>query len=192
MTKLDDNNQFQVVSHSPSLDIGDLCENVRNNANLSGFSHIEFDNLGKIEKNQVEEVVYAMMATFKKDPLELDNSIPKILYERVEQKWHYCLNTKRTIRETSLAQVMPELSKAEMSKAIQKYVVRFVPKYREFIISQNNIKDIVLKSKQMWKITYGLSTSGEAKKTPIEVGEDEENEKEKDTVEGGAYMSINN
>ena len=79
-----------MVSHNPSLDLENLCENVRNNANFSSFSHFEFDNLGKIENNQVEEVVYSMMATFKKNPLELANSIPKILYDRVEKKWHYC------------------------------------------------------------------------------------------------------
>ena len=51
----DDNIQFQVVSHSPSLDLNNLCENIRNNVDLSSFSSIEFDNLGKIEKNQVGE-----------------------------------------------------------------------------------------------------------------------------------------
>ena len=130
----DDNNQFQVVSHSPSSDLNNLCENIRNNANLSSFSHIEFDNLGNIEKNQVEEEIYSMMATFKKNPLEISNSIPKSLYERVEKKWHYYLNIERQIRETSLTQLMPKLNRAEMSKSIKKYAIRFVPKYREFRI----------------------------------------------------------
>ena len=74
------------MSHSPSSDLDNLCENVRNNVDLLGFFHIESDNLGKIEKNQVEEVVYAIMDTFKKTHLELANSIPKSLYGRVEQK----------------------------------------------------------------------------------------------------------
>ena len=95
------------MSHSPSSNLDNLCENIRNNVNLSGFSHIEFDNLKNIKKNQVEEAIYAMMDTLKKTPLEIANSIPKSLYDRVEKKWHYCLNTKRKIREKSLAQVMP-------------------------------------------------------------------------------------
>ena len=64
MNESDDNSQFQVVSHSPSSNLDNLCENVRNNVDLSGFSHIEFDKVGKIEKNQVEEEIYSMMATF--------------------------------------------------------------------------------------------------------------------------------
>ena len=100
-----------MASHSSSCNLDNLCENIRNNVDLFGFSHIEVDSLGKIEKNQVEEAIYAMMEIFKKDPLELANSILKILYERVEKKWHYCLDTKNKIRETTLAQVMLELSK---------------------------------------------------------------------------------
>lgn len=42
---------------------------------------------------------------------------------------------------------MIELSKAQISKPIKKYAMRFVPKYREFSILQNNIEDVVKKSK---------------------------------------------
>ena len=84
-----------MASYSPFSYLNNLCKNVRNNVDWLGFSHIEFDNLGKIKKNQVEEEIYAIMATFKKAPLEISNSIRKSLYDRVEQKWHYCLNTKR-------------------------------------------------------------------------------------------------
>lgn len=179
-----------MVSYNPSSDLDNLCENIRNIVDLLGFSHIEFDNLGKIEKNQVKEVVYAMMAILKKTPLELANSIPKSLYDRVEQKWHYCLDIEKQIRETTLAQVMPELSKANMTKAIKRYVAIFVSKYRAFNILQNSIEDVIQKSKQMWKITYRLLTSREVEKTPIEVGEDEEEDTEHDTIEGGTNMNI--
>lgn len=117
-----------MVSHSPSSDLDNLCENIRNNVDLLGFSHTEFDNLRKIEKNQVEEVVYSMMAIVRMTPLELANSIPKTLYDRIEQKWHYCLETERQIREIALAQVMPEFTKTKIFKAIKKYVVIFLPK----------------------------------------------------------------
>lgn len=53
-----------MVSHNPSLDLDNMCENIKNNVDLSGFTHIEFDKLGKIEMNQVEESIYCMMATF--------------------------------------------------------------------------------------------------------------------------------
>ena len=82
----DDISQFKVVSHNPLLDLENLCENVKNNADLSGFSHVDFDKLSKVEKNQVEEALYAMMEKFKTTPLELANSMPKSLYERVEWK----------------------------------------------------------------------------------------------------------
>lgn len=83
-TKLDDNNQFKAMSHNPLSDLENLCENVKNSVYLLGFSHIDFGNLGKAEKNQVEEAIYAMMINFKKSPLEIADSMPKSLYERVE------------------------------------------------------------------------------------------------------------
>lgn len=172
------------------MKLNNLCENVRNSANLSGFSHIDFNNLGKVEKNQIEEEIYAMMENFKKSPLEIANSMHKSLYERLEQKWHDCLNLEKKITETSLAQVIPELSKAQIAKAIKKYVVRFVSKYRSFSILQNNIEDVVKKSTQMWKITYGLATVKEGEQEPIEVKDDEEDDNNEGTIEGGTEMNI--
>ena len=101
-----------MVSHNPLSDLENLCENVKNSADLIGFSHDDFDNLGKVEKNQVEDAIYAMMEIFKKAPLKIANFMPKRLYEKLEKKWNYCLNLERQIRESSLAQVMPKLSKA--------------------------------------------------------------------------------
>ena len=68
---------------------------------------------------------------------------------------------------------MPKLSKAQISKAIKKYVVRFTPKYRAFSILQNNIEDVVKKSTEMWKLTYGLIIVKEGEHLPIEVKDDE-------------------
>lgn len=122
-----------------------------------------------------------MMENFKKSPLQISNSVPKILYERVEQKWQYCLDLEKKIREASLAQVMPKLSKAQISKDVKKYAVRFVPKYRSFSILQNNIEDVVKKSTQMWKVTYGLAKVKEGEQEPIEAKDD----KNENIVEGG-------
>lgn len=134
--------------------------------------------------NQVEEAIYAMMENFKKSPLEIANFMPKGLYEKVEQKWHYHLDLEKQIRETSLSQVMPKLGKAQIAKAMKKYAVRFVPKCRAFSILQNNIEDVVKKSTQMWKVTYGLAIVKEGEQEPIEVKDDEEDDKNKDTIEG--------
>lgn len=84
--KSDDMSQFKVVSHNPSSDLDNLCDNIKLNADLSSFKHIEFYKLGKVDQNIVEEAIYVMMATFKSTPLEISNSLPKSLYDQVEQK----------------------------------------------------------------------------------------------------------
>ena len=130
------------------------------------------------------------MANFKKAPLEITNSMPKTLYEKVEQKWHYCLNLERKIRETSLTQAMPKLSKEQIAKAIKKYVVIFVPKYRAFSILQNNIEGVVKKTTQMWKGTYGLAIVKVGEQEPIEVKDDEDDDTNEGTVGRGIEMNI--
>ena len=85
-TESDDIDQFKVVSHNTLSNLKNLCKNVKNNTDLSGFSHVNFDNLGKEKKIKVEESLYEMMSKFKTTPLEFSNSIPKSLYDLVEQK----------------------------------------------------------------------------------------------------------
>ena len=80
-----------------------------------------------------------MMSKFKNIPLEFSNIILNGLYDIVEQKWHYYLNFEKQIRETTLAQVMPELTKGQIAKENKKYGGRFTPKYRAFSIFQNDI-----------------------------------------------------
>ena len=84
-----------MVSHKPQYDLENICENVRNNVDLFGLKNIDFEKLKREGKNQVEEALYAMMSKFKNTPLEFSNTIPKILYDIVEQKWHYYLNLKK-------------------------------------------------------------------------------------------------
>jgi hypothetical protein len=74
------------------------------------------------------------MENFKKNPIEIANSLPKSLYDKVEQRWQYNLSTERNIRETTLARVIPDLDKYAMTKAINKYKGIFSPKYRAFNI----------------------------------------------------------
>ena len=75
-----------------------------------------------------------MMAKFKTTPLELDNTMPKELYSLIKNKWHYCLNLEKEIRESTLANVFPKLTRGKITKKIKKYGSRFQPKYRAFNI----------------------------------------------------------
>ena len=119
-TKFDDNSQFRVVSHTPKSNLQNICDNVRDNADFSCLKGLDFNKLSKEEQNMVEESIYTMMAKFKNTPLELDDSMPKELYSIVENRWHYCLNMEKEIRESTLAHVMPNLTKGQISKENKK------------------------------------------------------------------------
>ena len=82
----------------------------------------------------VEGSIYTMMANFKTTPLQLDNSIPKDLYSIIENKWHYYLNMLKERRESTLAIVILELTKFQITKASKKHGRKFSPKYRAFNI----------------------------------------------------------
>ena len=129
-----------MLIHSPSFNLDNLCKNINNNVDLSGFTHVDFDQLGKIDMKKVEESIYAMMETFKKTPIKISNSLPQSLYDRVEKRWQYSLTTERNIRETTLARVILDLDKSEMTKAINKYKGRFSPKYRVLIFYRTKLE----------------------------------------------------
>ncbi len=80
--------QFRLVSHSTTSKLESVCNNIRDNVDLTSLKTIEFNELSKEQKNIEEESIYTMMAKFKTTPLELDNSIPKELSSIVENKWH--------------------------------------------------------------------------------------------------------
>ena len=92
-----------MVSHAPKSNLENIYNNVKDNVDMIGLKNINFGNLGREEKNQIEELVYAMMSKFKNTPLELENTMPKELYTIVENKWHYCLNLEKQRRESTLA-----------------------------------------------------------------------------------------
>ena len=73
-----------MVGHTPQSNLENICENVRNNIDLSGLKNIDFEKLSREEKNLVEEFIYAMMSKFKNTPLELGNTMPKGLYDMIE------------------------------------------------------------------------------------------------------------
>lgn len=166
---------------TPKSDLENICDNVKDNVDLIGLKNVDFGKLSREDQNMLEESVYAMMEKFKNMPLELDNTMPKELYTIVENKWHHCLNVEKQIRETTLAQLMPKLTKGKIKKENKKHGRKFAPKYKAFIILQNNIVDFVNKSTKMWKLIYSLTTSKEGEEDPFQGkndGEEEDNNKE--------------
>ena len=102
-TKLEYNKKFRVVSHAPKSNLENICDNVRDNVDLTGLKNIDFGKLGREDQNMLEESVYAMMEKFKNTPLELDKTMPKELYTIIENKLHYCLDLEKQIKESTLA-----------------------------------------------------------------------------------------
>ena len=68
-----------MVSHTTKYDLENICDNIRDNVDLSGLKTIDFNKLTREEQNIVEESIYTMMAKFKTTLLELDNTMPKEL-----------------------------------------------------------------------------------------------------------------
>ena len=73
-----------MISQKPLFDLENICENVRNNADLSSLKNIDFEKLGREEKNLVKEAVYAIMSKFMNTPLKFDKTLPKGLYDIIE------------------------------------------------------------------------------------------------------------
>lgn len=84
-TKSDDISHFRVVSHPQKPNLDKICDDVKN-ANFDNLKGINFEKPSREENNKLENSIYAMMAQFKYTPLELDNTMPKELYEIVEDK----------------------------------------------------------------------------------------------------------
>ena len=106
--------------------------------------------------DKVEESIYGMMTTFKINSIQISNSPPKSLYDRVEHRWKYSLTTEINIRETTLARVMPNLDKSEMKETIKMNpieIVNFSPKslydrveqrWQYSLTTERNIREITL------------------------------------------------
>ena len=121
---------------------------------MKDLKNLDFNKFNKEDKNRIEEVVYEMMVEYKHTPLELDGSMPKELYKIVEDKWHFFLQTEKEIRESTLARLLPDLTKSQIVNANKRHNSRFAPKYRAFSILQNNIEEVVRKYSKVWKIIY--------------------------------------
>ena len=73
-----------------------------------------------------------------------------------------------------------KIDKRQITKANKNYGNHFAPKYRAFSILQNKIEDVVEKSTQMWKLTYGLTTVKEREEYPFEGRNNEEEDEDKE------------
>ena len=115
---------------------------------------VDFNKFTKEEQNRIEESVYAMMTRFKYTPLELDGKLPKELSKIVEDKWHFCLKMEKEMRESTLASILPDLTKEQITKVVKRHNTRFTPKYRAFSIFQNKIEEVVQRTTRSWKNLY--------------------------------------
>ena len=58
------------------------------------------------------------------------------------------------MRESTLASILPNLTKQHISNVVKSHNKRFTPKYRAFSILQNKIEDVVQRTTRSWKNLY--------------------------------------
>ena len=61
---------------------------------------------------------------------------------------------EKEMRESTLASVLPNLKKEQISNAVKRHNKRFTPKYRAFVILQNKIEEIVQRTTRSWRNLY--------------------------------------
>ena len=58
------------------------------------------------------------------------------------------------MRESTLASILPDLTKEQVKNAVKRHNNRFTPKYRAFFILQNKIEEIVQRTTKSWRNLY--------------------------------------
>ena len=66
------------------------------------------------------------------------------------------MQTKKEIRESTLAQVEYTLTPTNIKKIVEQYREKFDPKLRAYCILQHKVEDFVQDSLKIWKIVFGL------------------------------------
>ena len=150
-----DANQFKVVSNKSQVD--NLCDNIKNNVDLTGFKKLHFEKLSKEEKTRIQETMYHMMWTLKKVPIEITKKLPRRLRILIDQRWFGCLLNERNLREATLAQLLIDLGSKEMKKHVEKHRGKFNLKYQAFKILQGKFDEVAHQTKQKWKVIFGFS-----------------------------------
>ena len=120
------------------------------------FQFIKYEKMSKEDEMKedemkVEEVVIDMMIFFKYTPIKLGKSFHEELFNKIDNKLKHSLINKRQIRESTLAQIMPEFNKGYISLALREYTNKFVAKSRACLVKKNKIKNIVEARQIMWK-----------------------------------------
>lgn len=150
---------------------------------MSKFKFIKYDKFNSIDKEKVEEVALDMMVKFKYMPLELGKLIPNEWNDKIDKRWQCALKNQRKIREGTLANVMHELSRKKISKAMSEYKNKFIPKRKKILILKRKIDNLVEERKNIWNKIYGLMIDDEKQ---------DENEKAKfENIELGMTKYIN-
>ena len=80
-----------------------MCDNIRNFVGLFGFKFfLNFGTLSVVDQTKVEETMLAMMAKFNTTPIEICNTIPDDLYNKIDAKWKQTIKTERQIEKENL------------------------------------------------------------------------------------------
>ena len=106
---IDEEDQIEEVS-PPKSSIDILCKKIRN-GDINEMKKIDYNKFSKEEQNSIEESVYAFMAQFKYTPLELDGQMTKELSKIIEDKWNFYLMMEKEMRESTLENLLPDLTK---------------------------------------------------------------------------------
>ena len=61
---------------------------------------------------------------------------------------------EKEIRESTLARILPDLTKGQIAKANKRHNKKICHKNRAFCILQNKIEDVVNESTKLWKSIY--------------------------------------
>ena len=64
---------------------------------------------------------------------------------------------EKEMRESTLARILPNLSKEQINKVVKRHKSKFTPKYRAFSILQNKMDDVVQKTTREWKSLYNTT-----------------------------------
>ena len=86
---------------------------------------------------------------------------------------------EKEITESTLAQVMPNLTRGQIKKANKKHGGKFAPKNRAFSILENKIEDVVNKSRQLWKTIYKITDDKDEEENKVEASTKEKIEEKK-------------
>lgn len=136
------------------MTVDQVCENIIECGNFIGLKDIIYDSLNNYDQVKLEEAMIDMMIKFRHTPLELGDGFPTRFYKQIDAKWKWALSTEKKIRETTLAQVMPDLGKTHMSIALKHSMKKSMPRDRAYF--KNKAHEVEKENIQVWKEVFGV------------------------------------